>query len=177
MMIVIVSGRSGSGKSVALRALEDMGFYCVDNIPCNLLPQLIQTLSAQQKTIAISLDIRNLPEDQATLKIIFNQLDSQYKPICLFLDTEKQTLIRRYSDTRRLHPLSINNLSLDEAIDKENDSLAFLRQRADFIINTTNLSVHELAEQLREKLLQSKARDLVIIIKSFGFKYGLPLDA
>lgn len=176
-MLVIVSGRSGSGKSFALRALEDMGFYCVDNIPITLLPDLINTLKGSKESVAISLDIRNLPDTPQRLTDIFSNLSKEINPVFIFLDTDREILIRRYNDTRRLHPLANKKLSLEEAIDVEYGYLQPLIAISDIIINTSHLSVHELAELLREKLAGKKEKELTITIKSFGFKYGLPSDA
>ena len=163
MVLMIVSGRSGSGKSVALRALEDMGFYCVDNLPVVLLPDLARTLADRQISAAVSIDVNNLPEG--------------FSPQLLFLDADRNTLIRRYSDTRRLHPLSSKNLSLESAIDKESDLLEPLRSRADLIVDTSEMSVHELAEMLRTRLLGKRERELTMVFESFGFKHGIPIDA
>lgn len=174
---MIVSGRSGSGKSVALRALEDMGFYCVDNLPVVLLPQLAETLAERNISAAVSIDVRNLPDNPELLDEVLTKLPGSFSPQLLFLDTDRNALIRRYSDTRRLHPLSTQNLSLENAIDKENDLLEPLRSHADLIIDTTEMSVHELAEMLRERLLGKKSRDLTIVFESFGFKYGIPISA
>ena len=177
MVLMIVSGRSGSGKSVALRALEDMGFYCVDNLPVVLLPQLAETLAERNISAAVSIDVRNLPDNPELLDEVLTKLPGSFSPQLLFLDTDRNALIRRYSDTRRLHPLSTQNLSLESAIDKENDLLEPLRSHADLIIDTTEMSVHELAEMLRERLLGKKSRDLTIVFESFGFKYGIPISA
>jgi UPF0042 nucleotide-binding protein len=177
MVLMIVSGRSGSGKSVALRALEDMGFYCVDNLPVILLPQLAETLAERNISAAVSIDVRNLPDNPELLDEVLAKLPSSFSPQLLFLDTDRNALIRRYSDTRRLHPLSTQNLSLENAIDKENDLLEPLRSHADLIIDTTEMSVHELAEMLRERLQGKKSRDLTIVFESFGFKYGIPISA
>ena len=117
MEIIIISGRSGAGKSVALRALEDMGYYCVDNLPLNLLPQLTQILANTQSTVAISLDIRNLPHSSADLDKILTDIQASYSVKIIFLDSDRSTLIRRYSDSRRLHPLSAKDLPLESAID------------------------------------------------------------
>jgi len=177
MVLMIVSGRSGSGKSVALRALEDMGFYCVDNLPVTLLPQLAATLAERNISAAVSIDVRNLPDNPEILDDVLTKLPTSFSPQLLFLETDRNTLIRRYSDTRRLHPLSAHNLSLEGAIDKESDLLEPLRSHADLIIDTTEMSVHELAEMLRERLLGKKNRELSIVFESFGFKYGIPISA
>ena len=138
---MIVSGRSGSGKSIALRALEDMGFYCVDNIPITLFPELAKTLENSNTPVAVSIDIR------------------------------------RYSETRRTHPLSLPGRSLEQAIELEDSYLEPLKDNADLIINTDNLSVHELSDILRQRILGKKERELTIIFESFGFKYGLPIES
>lgn len=177
MEIIIVSGRSGAGKSVALRALEDIGYYCVDNIPLDLLPQLADILSANHKAVAISLDIRNLSTASQSLEKLYQQIQLHHQIKIIFLDTEPSVLIRRYSDSRRLHPLSIQDLSLDAAIAKEGDYLEPLMQYADLTVDTTHLSTHELAERLRQFLCGHSDKALKMVFQSFGFKYGLPLDA
>ncbi|ASN87477.1 RNase adapter RapZ [Pectobacterium versatile] len=177
MVLMIVSGRSGSGKSVALRALEDMGFYCVDNLPVVLLPELANTLAARNISAAVSIDVRNMPESPEIFEHAMEQLPPSFSPQLLFLDADRNTLIRRYSDTRRLHPLSSKNLSLESAIDEESDLLEPLRSRADLIIDTSEMSVHELAEMLRTRLLGKRERELTIVFESFGFKHGIPIDA
>ncbi|MGC6341635.1 RNase adapter RapZ [Bisgaard Taxon 45] len=177
MEIIIISGRSGAGKSVALRALEDIGYYCVDNLPLDLLPQLADILSANYKSVAISLDIRNLPPSPQNLDQLLSKLMQQHQLKIIFLDSDRSTLIRRYSDSRRLHPLSAQDLSLEAAIDAEKKYLEPLTQHADLIIDTTRLSTHELAERLRDFLCERSDKALKIIFQSFGFKYGLPLDA
>lgn len=177
MEIIIISGRSGAGKSVALRALEDIGYYCVDNLPITLLPKLVNILAQQQSSVAISIDIRNLPSSKDVLEQSLEQLQNEHQIRIIFLDSDRNTLIKRYSDSRRLHPLSINDLSLEAAIDAEQAYLEPLIQQANLIIDTAPLSTHELAEYLREYLHGQKQKELKIVIESFGFKYGLPLDA
>ena len=177
MEIIIISGRSGAGKSVALRALADMGYYCVDNLPLDLLPQLTEILSASQSSVAISLDIRNLPNSDSTLEQTLNSVAQKHSLTLIFLDCDRSTLIRRYSDSRRLHPLSVKDLSLEAAIDAEYQQLEPLIQHANFIIDSSQLSTHALAERLREVLRGDADKELKIIVESFGFKYGIPLDA
>ncbi|NBI12720.1 RNase adapter RapZ [[Haemophilus] felis] len=177
MEIIIVSGRSGAGKSVALRALEDIGYYCVDNIPLDLLPQLANILSSNHKAVAISLDIRNLSTASQSLENLLSQVQQEHQVKIIFLDTERSVLIRRYSDSRRLHPLSVQDLSLEAAIEEEQRYLEPLIQYANLIVDTTHLSTHELAERLRQFLCGSSDKTLKIVFQSFGFKYGLPLDA
>lgn len=177
MEIIIISGRSGAGKSVALRSLEDMGYYCVDNLPLDLLPQLTNILANTQTAVAISLDIRNLPYSSHSLDQILTDIQKSYSTKIIFLDADRSTLIRRYSDSRRLHPLSAKDLSLEAAIDAEYQQLEPLIQHANLIIDTTPLSTHTLSERLREFLRGNTDRELKIIVESFGFKYGIPLDA
>ncbi|WP_373778187.1 RNase adapter RapZ [Glaesserella sp.] len=177
MELIIISGRSGSGKSVALRALEDVGYYCVDNIPLPLIPQLAEFLATSDRSAVVSLDIRNLPEDPNALEEILAKLPPEITTKLIFLDCERNTLIRRYSDSRRLHPLSNRDLSLESAIDHESNLLEPLIQQANYIIDTTHISSHELAESLRGLLHGSPEKELKIIVESFGFKYGVPADA
>ena len=112
MVLMIVSGRSGSGKSVALRALEDMGFYCVDNLPVVLLPELANSLADRNISAAVSIDVRNMPDNPEIFEEAIDKLPSTFSPQLLFLDADRNTLIRRYSDTRRLHYLSLYALGL-----------------------------------------------------------------
>lgn len=177
MVLMIVSGRSGSGKSVALCALEDMGFYCVNNLPVVLLPQLVSTLAARKISTAISIDVRNMPESPEIFEQAMDNLSQACVPQLLFLDADRNTLIRRYSDTRRLHPLSTRNLSLESAIDEEHTLLEPLRARADLVIDTSEMSVHELSEMLRILLLGKRKRELTMAFESFSYKHGIPINA
>ncbi len=174
---MIVSGRSGSGKSIALRALEDMGFYCVDNIPVALLPQLADALKNNNTPVAVSIDIRNLPINFEFDHDILQKLPESVTPEIIFLDCSRNTLIRRYSETRRVHPLANQKHSLEEAIDLEENYLESLKLHASLVINTDNLSVHQLSDILRARILGKKERELTMIFESFGFKHGLPVDA
>lgn len=177
MELIIISGRSGSGKSVALRVLEDLGYYCVDNIPVNLLPSLVRSVSENYDKIAVSIDVRNLPKQQEEFNDILEYLPGFANPTLFYLDSDDQTLIKRFSETRRLHPLSINNLPLDLAIKEEKQLLDVLNTSADMVIDTTDLSVHQLAEAIRERILGKKDKQLIITFLSFGFKHGMPKDA
>ncbi|TMO64099.1 RNase adapter RapZ [Pseudoalteromonas aurantia] len=177
MELIIISGRSGSGKSVALRVLEDLGYYCVDNIPVNLLPSLVRSVSENYDKIAVSIDVRNLPKQQEEFNDILEYLPGFANPALFYLDSDDQTLIKRFSETRRLHPLSINNLPLDLAIKEEKQLLDVLNTSADMVIDTTDLSVHQLAEAIRERILGKKDKQLIITFLSFGFKHGMPKDA
>lgn len=177
MNIIIVSGRSGSGKSVALRVLEDLGYYCVDNLPVSLLPQLVTTLRTSVATVAVSLDVRNLPADAQQTADIIEGLRAEQQVTLLFLDTAPDILLRRYSETRRLHPLSHKEMPLTDAIAQEQALLSPIADHADLYIDTSNLTVHELSELVRQRIMGKRENNLVLVFESFGFKYGTPRDA
>ncbi|PKH05130.1 RNase adapter RapZ [Moritella sp. Urea-trap-13] len=177
MKLIIVSGQSGSGKSIALRVLEDLGYYCVDNLPVTLLPQLLQTLNAKTEKMAVSIDVRNLPTDKQELNDIITELKASTELTSLFLDANKSVLIKRYSETRRLHPLTKDELSLSQAIEIEEKRLRPIALHADLKIDTSELNIHELSEQIKERILGKKNNQLVLVFQSFGFKHGLPMDA
>ncbi|KGJ98958.1 RNase adapter RapZ [Thalassotalea sp. ND16A] len=177
MKLIIVSGRSGSGKTVALRVLEDLGYYCVDNIPVNLLPALTHTVINDYENVAVSLDVRNLPDNPEDVSEIIDYLPNSVELNILYLDADNGELIRRYSETRRLHPLIRKNMALDQAIDLEKKLLDPIASRANLYINTTQLTPHQLADLVRERVLGSKTGNLVLVFESFGFKYGVPSDA
>ncbi len=177
MKLIIISGRSGSGKSIALRSLEDLGYYCVDNIPVNLLPTLTHAVADEYQQVAVSIDVRNLPKDPTELEEILDYLPSSWEMTILYLDASDDMLVKRFSETRRLHPLSRQNQSLAEAIQAESRMLAPVIERADLYIDTDKLSLHQLAELIRERILGKKSSRLVLVLESFGFKYGIPKDA
>lgn len=177
MKLIIVSGRSGSGKSVALRVLEDLGYYCVDNIPINLLPALTHTVINDYENVAVSLDVRNLPKDPQDIPEIIAYLPSIVEVTLLYLDADDKDLIRRFSETRRLHPLIKENIALDQAIALEKDLLTPISTSADLYINTSQLTPHQLADLVRERILGKTTGKMVIVFESFGFKHGIPADA
>ncbi|MGR6982040.1 RNase adapter RapZ [Testudinibacter sp. P27/CKL/0425] len=177
MELIIISGRSGSGKSVALRVLEDIGYYCIDNLPLALFSEAIELLTQKQDAVAISLDIRNMPESPIQMERLLSKLPESIKVRVVFLDCEPNILIRRYSDSRRLHPLSVKNMTLESAIEFERELLEPLFQHADLVLDTSTISTHELAEKLRQFLRGKSDKELNIVFESFGFKYGIPLDA
>ena len=176
MHIFIVSGRSGSGKTVVLRVLEDLGYYCVDNLPVNLLPALSHSLATNYPQVAVSIDVRNLPSSEQELLDNLDFLPKGVKTTVLYIDAKDDVLIRRYSETRRLHPLSKGENSLPDAIIEERKLLDALASRADLYIDTSDLNVHQLTEMIREKIMGKSDKDLVITFESFGFKYGVPND-
>lgn len=177
MQLKIVSGRSGSGKSVALRVLEDLGYYCVDNLPVNLLAQFVAMQCDKHCQIAVSIDIRNMPADPEEINHILAALPKDLDVDLFFLDADDNELVKRFSETRRLHPLSRDKLTLEQAIKKEKQLLKPLKACADKIINTSKHSVHDLSEAVRSLVLGRENRHLVMTFESFGFKHGLPQDA
>ncbi|PWI33517.1 RNase adapter RapZ [Vibrio albus] len=177
--LIVISGQSGAGKSVALRVLEDLGYYCVDNLPVNLLSQFVDSVRESQQNVAVSIDIRNLPQDPDSVTHTLQELKTSLDVTVFFLDADKETLLKRYSETRRIHPLSIgqDKLSLTQAIDREIDQLSALKEQADLVIDSSNRSLHELSETVRMRVLGRESQELVMVFESFGFKYGLPTDA
>lgn len=177
MKLIIISGRSGSGKTIALHVLEDLGYNCIDGVPFQLLEQLIDTVDAKNNKIAISLDIRNLPTKAAEIEQLLSSLKNKVDIEIVYLDAISSELIRRYSETRRLHPLSKQKLSLSQALELENELLQPIRDRAALAIDTTTLSIHNLNERLKIHLQGTAKSNLLIIFQSFGFKYKHPEDA
>ncbi|MBZ9557195.1 MULTISPECIES: RNase adapter RapZ [Modicisalibacter] len=182
MQLVIISGRSGSGKSIALQALEDLGFYAIDNLPAMLLDALIDELQqddTDRSSIAVSIDARNLPVALARFP---DQLDTvRSRGIdcqVVYLTAEDKILLERYSATRRRHPLTRDSeMTLAEAIESEEDALSRIRDLADLVIDTSQLSVHELRGRIAEQVAHHRSDRLTLTFESFGFKRGVPLDA
>ncbi len=181
MRLIVVSGQSGAGKSVALRVLEDLGYYCVDNLPVNLLNDFVESVREINQNVAVSIDIRNLPKEPQLVTETLEQLEAatDIDVNVLFLDASKQTLLKRYSETRRIHPLSIGQekLSLEQAIDLEKTLLTPLAEQASIVIDSSDCNLYELSEKVRFKVEGKEKQELIIVFQSFGFKYGLPSDA
>ena len=179
--LVVISGRSGSGKTVALHALEDLGFYCVDNLPVELLYNMIDLAKKSYPKIAISIDVRNLPDSghEDMLNDIYLRVnnDPDIDSTIIFIDADDQVLIKRYSETRRLHPLSQKNLTLNEAIQKETEILKIISSVADLRIDTTNLSIHDLCKNVISSINGKPFKEVVLIFESFGYKDGITKDA
>jgi len=174
--LTIVSGSSGSGKSVALRVFEDLGYYCVDNLPMNLLPAFVQSMAQMKQSIAVSLDVRNIPKDTEEFKQLLTQLTAEAQIEIFYLDASSTTLIKRYSETRRLHPLTQDCLTLSEAVAAEKIQLRELAEIADIKIDTGKLTIYQLSDLIKQRVLGKQVNELVIVFESFGFKYGLPRD-
>ncbi len=182
MRILIVSGLSGSGKSVALHMLEDLGFYCIDNIPAALLkPFISHTVRSPERTYertAIGLDARNTAAEIASVPRLIDELKrSGIQCEVLFLVASEDELLRRFSETRRKHPMSRDNLDLREAMAKEREILEPIVYAADLVIDTSRMGVHELREIVHQRLEQRAEGRLAITFESFGFKHGIPGDA
>ncbi|MCC4834050.1 RNase adapter RapZ [Shewanella sp. 10N.7] len=179
MKLVIVSGRSGSGKSVALRVLEDLGYYCVDNLPLPLIGSLLEQLKGNNDLVAISVDVRNIEEQGKVLEeqIALLSDSNDTTIISLFLNSNDKVLLKRYSETRRLHPLSKNQISLQEAIQLEGRLLEPIAKMVDHYIDTSQLTIYDLSDQVRQILMGSIDKELVIHFESFGFKHGMPTEA
>lgn len=185
MQLVIVSGRSGSGKTTALHVLEDMGYYCVDNLPLTLLPELANTLKNRSggavTHLAIGVDARNVPDDLESYRRVLDEM-MQNDPaasaaITIYLDARDDVLLARFSATRRRHPLSSQSRSLQEAIALEKTLLDPISAAATLRIDTSSLNVHELREQLRQRLEGRAGTGLTVLFESFAFKQGVPLNA
>ncbi|WP_367566569.1 RNase adapter RapZ [Lacrimispora sp.] len=180
MRLVIVTGMSGAGKTQALKMLEDMGFYCVDNLPIPLMETFAELTWNNQGAIrnaALGIDIRS-GEDLSVLSNIFDEWSRKRLLFeILFLDAGDETLVKRYKETRRAHPLAAGG-RIDSGILKERGKLAFLKEDADYIIDTSKLLTKELRQELEKIFVNRESyRNLYITVLSFGFKYGIPSDA
>ncbi len=177
--LVVVSGRSGSGKTSALNILEDVGFDCIDNLPPSLLPDLIKQLNSERINedlrLAVGIDARNLVGDLNKLPDILAGLEaSGIEVSVIFLQARRSDLIRRYSETRRKHPLSNETVSLPEAIDLEAKILSPILNISDRNIDTSGLSLHQLRDLVKNTIVPNSPGHMAILFESFGFKKGLP---
>ena len=182
MRLVIISGVSGSGKSVALHFLEDLGFYCIDNIPVALLRSFVDEIVTRTDpafaNVGIGLDARSRPSDIAAVPALVQQLRADgISSEVIFLQTDNKVLLSRFSETRRKHPLTDKDTGLEEAIVKERDLLAPIINTAELVIDTTRMTVYELREQIRERVAPRTPGSVSILIESFGYKNGLPPNA
>jgi UPF0042 nucleotide-binding protein len=181
LKLVIVSGLSGSGKSVALHTLEDLGYYCIDNLPTGLLGALALELKLAPRPIdnaAVCIDARNLPQGLQQFNQILDQLQTQgIENEVLFLTCEADTLLKRFSETRRRHPLSNDRLSLAEAIESERNLLEPIAEHADLFIDTSNTTIHQLRDLVHQRIKFRRKTRLSLLFESFGYKSGVPTDA
>ena len=191
MKLIVVSGRSGSGKSTALHALEDQGFHCIDNLPVHLLPNLADSVPGagtrtaprtgdEDVPFAVSIDARNLPDALDRFPEIYEALRADRPGLeleILYLDADPATLVRRFSETRRRHPLSSGGVHLQEALEAERILLAGIAERADLVLDTTRMTVHGLRDAIRARVAGRSGTGLSLMFRSFGFKSGVPVDA
>jgi len=182
MELVIVSGLSGSGKSVALHTLEDLGYYCIDNLPIFLLKDLAIGLASTPQPafekIAVGIDARNQAEHLRELPALVRELQRRsFDCRVLYLEAESETLIKRFSETRRKHPLTARDRPLAEAIDFERRLLQPILSDADLRIDTTHTNVHQLRDLVKERFSEEGQPHVSILLQTFGFKHGVPRDA
>tara|TARA_Y100001934_G_scaffold283310_1_gene402033 strand:- start:6085 stop:6933 length:849 start_codon:yes stop_codon:yes gene_type:complete len=178
MSLVVVSGLSGAGKSVAMHALEDIGFFCVDNLPASLLDAFLANADVANRRIAVSLDARNPEEALKAVPPKLSEIRAQgLLEKVLFLETVDDVLLKRFSETRRKHPLTSDDTTLAEAIAHEREVLLGIRDQADSIIDTTLINLHQLRDLIRQRLGQETVQKLTLLVESFGFKHGLPAAA
>ncbi|MGH8051847.1 MAG: RNase adapter RapZ [Arenimonas sp.] len=180
-VLTVVSGLSGSGKSIALRTLEDMDYYCVDNLPAELLPDFVKNLTRddkQRSRLAVSIDVRNHSSDLSRVGewlSAVGALGFDYRLV--YFDTADEALIKRYSDTRRRHPLSHEGLALSDAIAHERELLRPVRALADIVIDTSEMNVHQLRKAVLGELEAGTKRQVSLLFESFAYKRGIPGDA
>jgi len=176
--LLIITGLSGSGKTVTSRFLEDFGYYCVDNLPAKLIPSFIDLWRRKEvgiEKVALVVDIREAGFAEEFPKVL-DSIKEKIKPILLFLETSDEVLIKRYSESRRPHPLS-GRKSVRESIALERERLAKIKNRADYIIDTSSINISQLKEILTKRFLKRKRLGMQIVIISFGYKFGIPLDS
>lgn len=180
MRFVIVTGMSGGGKSTALRMLEDAGFYCVDNLPVLLIEkfvELIATPGGEVTKVALGLDVRADQAFEDVEKILEKLKENGYVFEILFMEANNRTLLKRYKETRRVHPLSQGG-RIEDGINRERRILSNIREKSDYVIDSSNLLTRELKEEIDRIFVQNKEyNSLMITVLSFGFKYGIPADA
>lgn len=180
MRFVIVTGMSGGGKSTALKMLEDAGFYCVDNLPVFLIEkfvELISTPNSEISKVALGLDVRSDQSFEETAGILDLMKRKGYQFEILFMDANEEVLIKRYKETRRVHPLALDG-RVEDGVRKERSVMERMRRGADYVIDTSNLLTRELKEELDRIFVENgEYNSLMITVMSFGFKYGIPSDA
>ncbi len=180
MRFVVVTGMSGGGKSTALKMLEDVGFYCVDNLPVSLVEKFAELVSmpgSEVGKVALGLDVRSGQNFEDATKILEKLKASGYKLEILFMDADESVLIKRYKETRRIHPLAMDK-RVEDGVRIERGVLENIRSHADYVIDTSNLLTRELKEELDRIFVQNEGyNSLMVTVMSFGFKHGIPADA
>ncbi len=181
MKLLIISGRSGSGKSTVLHILEDKGYYCIDNLPASLLPALASRVADESDLntkVAVSIDARNIHADlQKFPAILDNLTKNKLHPEIIFLDANNQTLLRRFSESRRKHPLSNEKIGLKEALEKETELLKPIAALASLVLDTSTMSLHGLRDLIKVRVIEKSQTGMALQFQSFGYKNGLPVDA
>jgi UPF0042 nucleotide-binding protein len=180
-LLLVVSGMSGSGKSVALHTFEDLDFYCVDNLPPELLPNFIDSVAREHgapQRLAVGIDVRNRQSNLTNIPEWLSAVGAMgLDPKLVFFDTRDEVLLKRYADTRRRHPLSQRGLALGDAIALERQILKPLRALSDVIIDTSDLNVHQLRRRMRYELDLERELPLSLLFESFAYRRGIPADA
>lgn len=183
MKLIIISGLSGSGKSIALNVLEDLNYYCIDNLPTGMLSSLAdEILNSKDNTyenFAVGIDARNLAGELENFPHTVNNLKERGLDCeTYFLEAEENTLIKRFSETRRKHPLSNDNVSLNEAIRHERMLLSPIRNYADLCVDTTQTTIHQLRDLVKQRVISTdNHQTMSLLFESFGFKHGIPTNA
>ena len=181
MRFVVVTGMSGGGKSTALKMLEDAGFYCGDNLPVSLVGMFVEMISSpasEASKVALGLDVRSGQSFHEAETILDKLRQSGFVYEVLFLDAGERVLLKRYKETRRRHPLSLSGERIEAGIQREREILRKTREKADYVIDTSNLLTRDLKAELERIFIQNEEyNSLMVNIVSFGFKYGIPADA
>lgn len=180
MRFVVVTGMSGGGKSTALKMLEDAGYYCVDNLPISLVEKFVELISmpnSEISKVALGLDVRSDQSFENTTRILRGMKEKGYSFEILFMDADENTLIKRYKETRRIHPLAMDG-RVEDGVRRERAVLENVRKSADYVLDTTHLLTRELKEELDRIFVKNgEYNSLMVTVMSFGFKYGIPVDA
>lgn len=180
MRFVVVTGMSGGGKSTALKMLEDAGFYCVDNLPASLIEKFVELITipnGEITKVALGLDVRADQSFKKTTEVLEDLKSKGYQFEILFMEASEATLIKRYKETRRIHPLAVEG-RVEEGVRKEQEVLQNIRKSSDYVIDTTNLLTRELKMELERIFVQNEEyNSLMVTVMSFGFKHGIPSDA
>ena len=184
--IMLITGLSGSGKTIALQSLEDLGFYCIDNLSPNMILKIVEFTQSSKSNlyskVAISIDIRSIKMDknfEKSIEKLYHLLEElNIFVTTIFLYSEEQILLSRFNATRRLHPLSSDKITLIDALKKEENTMHCLKEKSDLVIDTSNLKPSELKNEIKERvLIVHEKRDISILIQSFGYKNGLPVNS
>ena len=180
MRFIVVTGMSGGGRSTALKVLEDAGFYCVDNLPVSLIEKFVELLSGQEediRNVVLGLDVRAGQSFEDAADVLAQIKENGYHVEILFMDADEKSLIKRYKESRRVHPLAQDG-RIEDGVRKEKQILTKIRGMADYVIDTSNLLTRELKQELDHIFVGNKAyNNLMVTVMSFGFKYGIPTDA